>query len=215
MVDTPANRLREARQARGFGSAREAAIKFGWSVPTYTSHENGTRGLRIEAARRYAAAFRVSVAHLMGLHSDVRQTLATDGISIRGSAAIGIWRDSSVVPFIQASVRVPDLGAQRDARIAVEIADDSCNRAFSRGDYAICEPIDRPSWPTLAGRLVYIERKRDKLVEASIRRVDASGVRLTPYSTDQLFSSGHDVLVSDPTIISVCLVVGRYIPFTS
>lgn len=212
MVDTPANRLREARQARGFGSAREAAIKFGWSVPTYTSHENGTRGLRIEAARRYAAAFRVSVAHLMGLG----QTLATDGISIRGSAAIGIWRDSSVVPFIQAaSVRVPDLGAQRDARIAVEIADDSCNRAFNRGDYAICEPIDRPSWPALAGRLVYIERKRDKLVEASIRRVDASGVRLTPYSTDQLFASGHDVPVSDPTIISVCLVVGRYIPFSS
>ncbi len=56
------NRLRRARQAAGFASARAAALAFGWSVSTYASHENGqTETPPIEALERYAKAFRVPV----------------------------------------------------------------------------------------------------------------------------------------------------------
>lgn len=60
-----AERLREARRAAGFGTAQEAAARFGWTYPTYAGHENGSRGIRREALRIYARAFRVDLSWLM------------------------------------------------------------------------------------------------------------------------------------------------------
>lgn len=60
-----AERLRQARIAAGFDTARAAARRHGWSVDTYGSHENGTRGLRNAAALRYARAFKVSAGWLL------------------------------------------------------------------------------------------------------------------------------------------------------
>ncbi len=59
-----ARRLQHAREAAGFASARQAALRFGWSEFTYTQHENGTRGLA-RAARHYANAFKVSEGWLL------------------------------------------------------------------------------------------------------------------------------------------------------
>lgn len=57
---TPADRLRTARLAAGFGSATDAAKAFGWTVSTYLGHENGSRGLPVDAAQRYGRAFKVA-----------------------------------------------------------------------------------------------------------------------------------------------------------
>lgn len=57
-------RLQEAREKRGFSSAKRAAEYFGWSVATYNQHENGQRGIG-RAVGRYAKAFRVSEAWLL------------------------------------------------------------------------------------------------------------------------------------------------------
>lgn len=57
-------RLQEARENRGFKTAREAATFFGWNYDTYVQHENGTRGIS-RAADQYAKAFRVSKAWLL------------------------------------------------------------------------------------------------------------------------------------------------------
>lgn len=59
-----AKRLEQARIARKFETAKDAAIYFGWSVDTYTQHENGTRGI-VRAADKYAKAFRVSQGWLL------------------------------------------------------------------------------------------------------------------------------------------------------
>lgn len=59
-----AKRLQKAREARGFGSAADAAKFFGWKYDSYIQHENGTRGLT-RSADRYAKAFRVSEAWLL------------------------------------------------------------------------------------------------------------------------------------------------------
>ncbi len=53
-------RLKSARIRAGFGSAAAAAEGFGWPVGTYCGHENGSRGIRLAVAERYAQAFRVS-----------------------------------------------------------------------------------------------------------------------------------------------------------
>ncbi|PRX09997.1 UNVERIFIED_ORG: SOS-response transcriptional repressor LexA [Martelella mediterranea] len=61
---SPAIRLQQARERRGFKSAKAAAEYFGWSVATYIQHENGQRGL-VRAAARYAKAFRISEGWLL------------------------------------------------------------------------------------------------------------------------------------------------------
>lgn len=59
------DRLTEARKKAGYGSASDAARAFGWAIPTYTGHENGSRGIRWEAAQAYGKAFRVSPLWIM------------------------------------------------------------------------------------------------------------------------------------------------------
>jgi phage repressor protein C with HTH and peptisase S24 domain len=59
------DRLREARIAAGFRSARSAALKFGWNPSTYAAHENGQNGYDPGTAERYARAFKVRSAWLL------------------------------------------------------------------------------------------------------------------------------------------------------
>jgi phage repressor protein C with HTH and peptisase S24 domain len=62
---TQGERLRQARIEAGFQDGTEAARRFGWTVPTYLSHENGTRGFRADKAQDYARAFKVAPEWLM------------------------------------------------------------------------------------------------------------------------------------------------------
>lgn len=55
-----ARRLRDARLGAGFADATAAARRFGWVIPTYLAHENGTRGFGLARAQLYAAAFAVN-----------------------------------------------------------------------------------------------------------------------------------------------------------
>lgn len=54
-------RLKRARELAGFGTATDAARRFGWIEPTYRSHENGARDFKIDQAKIYADSFGVSV----------------------------------------------------------------------------------------------------------------------------------------------------------
>lgn len=58
-------RLRQAREARRYPSARKAAEAMGANYSSYTQHENGTRSLSAGAAQRYARFYRVSLDWLM------------------------------------------------------------------------------------------------------------------------------------------------------
>lgn len=55
----PATKLRQLRLAAGFESAAAAARRYGWSLNTYKSHENGTRPISKKAAAMYANAYKV------------------------------------------------------------------------------------------------------------------------------------------------------------
>lgn len=59
-----ARRLEQARRARGFKTAKDAAEYFGWNYETYAQHENGTRGLT-RAVERYAKAYRVDASWIL------------------------------------------------------------------------------------------------------------------------------------------------------
>ena len=53
----PARRLKLAREIAGYDSAAQAARAMAVPVPTYTQHENGTRGMSAEQFERYMAFF--------------------------------------------------------------------------------------------------------------------------------------------------------------
>ena len=64
-MDNPAaSRLRQARKAAGFDDATKAARRYGWVIPTYLAHENGSRGFSFERSEAYARAFKVHVGWL-------------------------------------------------------------------------------------------------------------------------------------------------------
>lgn len=64
MSDKP-ERLKEARINAGFETAADAAAYLGLATPTYTSHENGSRGITAKKAELYARAFKVSPEWLL------------------------------------------------------------------------------------------------------------------------------------------------------
>jgi len=64
MYESPADRLREARQRAGYEQAADAMRAFGWKS-TYYQHEDGTRGVGRKSAERYARAFRCSPEWLL------------------------------------------------------------------------------------------------------------------------------------------------------
>src|SRR6201991_885355 len=59
-MDGRAQRLRQARQDKGFETAAAAADAFGWNRNTYASNENGNAPFSYRRAKEYAAAFGVS-----------------------------------------------------------------------------------------------------------------------------------------------------------
>jgi len=60
-----AQRLKSARERAGYGDATAAARRFGWTIPTYLAHENGSRGFGVERAQVYAEAFKANVMWLL------------------------------------------------------------------------------------------------------------------------------------------------------
>ena len=60
-----AERLRQARMAAGFTSAKDAARALNEPDSTYTQHENAKRGFGTEKATRYAMFFKSNLDWLM------------------------------------------------------------------------------------------------------------------------------------------------------
>lgn len=64
-MDEPSKRLQTARLRAGFTTAKEAAEAMGVPVPTYLSHENGSRGISAKRAAQYARRFKVAEQWLL------------------------------------------------------------------------------------------------------------------------------------------------------
>jgi len=59
------DRLKASRIAAGIKTARLAAERLGMPYPTYTAHENGSRGIKSDELIKYAKAFKTSVEWLL------------------------------------------------------------------------------------------------------------------------------------------------------
>lgn len=63
-MESPADRLRRAREIAGYKTRPDAVEALGVPYATYAGHENGSRGFKEEAAR-YATFFKVDLTWLL------------------------------------------------------------------------------------------------------------------------------------------------------
>jgi transcriptional regulator with XRE-family HTH domain len=213
-MSSPSDTLRSARIARGFTTAAEAARYFGWSEVTYTSHENGIRGIRKDTATKYAKAFGIDAATLLGLHTSTLQVDADQGVHIEGTAVWGVWRDKVMADGeSELTIEVPR-ASRFSPRRAVLIGDQSVNKSIPKGAYAIYEPLDHHE--IAVGKLLVIKRHRDNLTELSVRRVQSSldgRLRLVDHSTEGQYREALTVSLDDESGLDLLgIVVGVYTP---
>lgn len=121
-MQEPFHRLKKARAEAGFSGPTDAARAMGVPPPTYLGHENGTTGLRRDAAIRYAAFFRVSLDWLLtGKGGTRRKPLAP----VVGEVGAG----AEVFPFDDfpqgGGIEMVDAPPGEDGCVAVKIKGDS------------------------------------------------------------------------------------------
>lgn len=219
MTDSPSQRLRKARIERGYETAADAARAHGWNLVTYASHENGSRGITRTAALKYAKAFHVPAARLLGLStSGGPATVSTKGVPVLGTAAWGVWRDKRMLMDEEQSAEayVPSDTSRIASSFGITVDDDSVNRAISRGAVAICEPLHGASIASLPeGALIAIRRSNGGLQELTIRRIAELGdkaARLSSFSSDARYKEILTVDHGDDSIDVIGRVVGVYTP---
>src|SRR3954470_22797168 len=82
-METPGTRLRAAREAAGFKTAKDAALDMKVAIATYTQHEKAERFLPARRAAQYAGHFQTTPEWLLyGRHQGERHSvpmLAVDG----------------------------------------------------------------------------------------------------------------------------------------
>lgn len=224
-MDTIAERLRDARERAGFPSAKAAAEAFGWTESAYRHHENGTRTFDVDAARRYAAAFRVNPAWLLALDRmsapDTYSPLATNLVEVVGSVAAGYWVESLEWDQDQRfTIAVGGPSFARGRRFALRVEGYSMDRAYSPGTILDCVSVFDARIELQDDDHVIVERQRvDGMREYTVKRfhVDPEGRHwLIPESTKPEFqapieigspSADHD---GGDSVNVIAVVVGSY-----
>lgn len=189
-------RLRDARKARGFATAKLAAEAMGEAPSTYAQYENGTRGFGKTKARKYAARFGVTPEWLLFGNGDklsqapILQPIDR-AIPVMGEVAAGVWREAlsvevaDAVEFLAVDVR----GYERASLYALRVVGNSMNKIYGPGRYVIVAPAAEAGirW----GDFVVVERRKSDFVETTVKELVNEGGRIAlwPRSTDDAFQT--------------------------
>jgi len=221
-VSTPAQRLKSAREAAGYETAKQAAEAMGVAVATYLQHENGTRGVPASRADRYARFFRTTPEWLLYGRGELAKDVHTpEGfrpinrtVPLLGEVQAGAWREvveeyapEEVVPIYLAGFEGANL-------FALRIRGPSMDKYYPDGTMVIVCPAVEIG--VREGDHVIVRRRRGSLVETTAKEVvkEKGGVALWPRSTDPAFQEPiriQSVRDSDegPEIIGV--IVSSYV----
>lgn len=172
-----AERLKQARLAAGWVTAAEAARAYGWPVSTYLGHENGSRGYRLEDAKKYARAFHVAngASHLLLGTSQGRQAAAMlPVVSFVGPGGT-VFDAAGPLDEIEAPPNCP-AGA-----FAVRVRGDSWHPVYEDGDTLVC--VEEPDVESLLYRRAIVDTADGRRMVKQIARGPAAG-RYTLMSTN-------------------------------
>lgn len=179
-MTTPNQRLREARAAAGFRTAKDAAESMGVPVSTYIGHENGHRGFPAARAPQYARKFKVTEEWLLfgkgeGVADMVEGGEPTTPIPLLGDVPAGNWREA--VHKTHHYIPAPEAGMPK-AAYALKVAGDSMDKIVKNGATIIIDPTDLD----LFDRSYFVVRNRDG--ETTFKQYLDGPARLVPCSTN-------------------------------
>lgn len=211
-------RLREARLAAGYRTAREFSDEHDYPQASYIQHELGTRSQH-KMLQQYADDLGVSVAWLTSESMPLIPAAdRREVVRITGAVQAGIWQES--VRWKEDDQRdVPLIRLDESAplpRFALEVRGPSMNLVYPEGTILYCIPYGTDGASLENGRRVIVHRKRgDGLIEATAREVliENGNIWLCPRSGDPRHQTpievGRDGVEE---VIVVALVVGSYRP---
>lgn len=135
-VETMGDRLRRAREAAGFKSGRQAALRYGWTPSTYAAHENGQNDFDEATAKEYGRKFKVAAGWLLTGEgaSDKRNIIRVMG---RIGAGAEISPEVEQVPpdgLFEIETPFPI----DERAVAFEVVGDSMAPRYDPGDVVIC-----------------------------------------------------------------------------
>lgn len=204
-----ARRLREARLHAGYESATAAAHAFGWSPSTYLGHENGSRGLKPAAAQKYARAFGVSWAWLLGAEdnalSDVLDALTP--IKVVGVIDPESFRPAGFLPVGTPSEITVQVFGYRTADLEAYVA---YGQSMDEQRFVVISPVGALS--LLNDDIIVMRRKEGERVEFAawrmVQREKGVEVRLE-YAPHILASPRGLEVFDDPSLVVMGVVVAE------
>lgn len=193
-------RLKEARKAAGFKTAKAAAESLGVPYPTYSQHENGTRGI-VREADLYARRYKITLDWLMrgkgpGILApqpaeDLTPISSPIGsVKVSGKVAANSWMSVDDMDFgYEDEEFVPSVGGYPvEWQFALKIEGNCLNKIAAHGDRLVCLNVIMARVDIMPDDLVVVERSRfeGQMIERTAKRVRqaASGFELWPESTD-------------------------------
>jgi hypothetical protein len=132
-IETPGDRLKQAREQKGFDSAQEFADAFGFHAVTYRAHENGTRNFNLRKAAEYAKKLSVDAYWLV----DGKVPVAPKDAKTPVVGYIGAGAEVFAIDDHAKGAGMDEVPAPQDAtghEVAVIVRGDSMYPAYSDGD---------------------------------------------------------------------------------
>jgi SOS-response transcriptional repressor LexA len=169
-------RLKQAREKRGFDDMRAACDYFGWNYNSYVQHERGERGL-VRAAAQYAAAYKVSAGWL--LTGDGETAAAPAMVPLVSWVSAGALEQPGFAVDMQ-EARIINAGELpgRGHWIALEVQGDSMDRISPPGSIIIVDKADKELVPNAC----YVIREDDGA--ATYKRYKSHPDRFEPASSN-------------------------------
>ena len=184
----PYERLRQARVKAGFKQITDAARAHGWNEITYTSHENGARGLRPAVAERYAKAYRVPAEWL--LYGKGKPAAKQPG-SLKTVPLVGYVGAGAQTHYSEATGgefdEVPAPEGATESSVAVEIRGESLGSFFDRW-VVHYDDVRRPVTPDMIGPLCVVGLDDGRVLIKKIKRSKTKG-----FFSSALSDGGSDI----------------------
>lgn len=168
--DGRAERLREARIARGYETAAAAADAFGWNRNTYASNENGNAPFSYRKAKDYAGAFGVRPEWLYDAAGGMRPEVEPGYVPIVGM----VGANPEGIVLFALGQEPTDLapippGGTEQAR-ALRVAGHSMRGVADDGALIYFEDQRTPPTPDMLGHVVVVETDADEVLVKRLLR---------------------------------------------
>lgn len=130
--ESPADRLRRAREAAGYQTAKEFSDALGIAEGTYRHHDNGNRGFKLRSAQKYARKLGVDPYWLLTGRlpkGAAGSTVPVVGYLGAGAAVLGVDRALGEV-----AAEVPAPPETTGNEVAIVVRGDAMYPAYRDGD---------------------------------------------------------------------------------